>query len=285
MTRRMRWLLAAVGLVTGLGAVLLTGTTLQVRPARVESFQRTGDARKIVANVVIGLDDEIVGSSAVEDATTVRVIVRVKPPAGPGFRPAIGIGVPVVVMLSDAIGSRTVLDASSGAPVRDLGMYQTPREPPIDLSTEVGQIDRSSFKSAGDLIDFRWTNLNGTKTASLGELRGSTVVVVSRTPNSGDAKLTMVALEAYLSSPPSAPIVVLVVTLTGDPSAATSFRPSASWRSLFVPTGLGDDAPEIFRLSAAPATWFIGPDGSVRQRYSKTPLTSEQVVQGIIAAR
>jgi len=281
----MRWLLAAVGLVTGLGAVLLTGTTLQVRPARVESFQRTGDPRKIVANVVIGLDDEIVGSSAVEDATTARVTVRVKPPVGPGFRPAIGIGVPVVVMLNDPIGSRAVLDASSGAPVHDLGMYQTPREPPIDLSAEIGQVDRSSFRAAGDLIDFRWTNLNGTKTESLGDLRGSTVVVLSRTPNSGDAKLTMVALEGYLSSPPSDPIVVLVVTLTGDPSAATSFRPSASWRSLFVPTGLGDDAPEIFRLSAAPATWFIGPDGSVRQRYSKTPLTSEQVVQGIIAAR
>ena len=281
----MRWLLAAVGLVAGLGAVLLAGTTLPVRPARVESFQRTGDPRKIVANVVIGIDDEIVGSSAEEESTTVKITVRVKPPTGPGFRPAIGIGVPVVVMLSDPLGDRTVLDASSGAPARDLGMYQIPREPPIDLSTEIGQIDRASFRTTGAVIDFRWTNLNGTKTESLGDLRGSTVVILSRTPSSGDAKLTMVALEGYLSSPPPTPIVVLVVTLTGDPSAATSFRPSASWRSLFVPTGLGEDAPEIFRLSAAPATWFIGPDGSVRQRYSKTPLTSEQVVQGIIASR
>jgi hypothetical protein len=46
------------------------------------------------------------------------------------------------------------------------------------------------------------------------------------------------------------PIVVLVVTLASDPSAATS-----------------------------------SPDGSVRQRYSKTPLTREQVGQGMIAPR
>jgi len=46
------------------------------------------------------------------------------------------------------------------------------------------------------------------------------------------------------------PIVVLVVTLAGHPSAATS-----------------------------------SPDGSVRRRYSKTPLARDQVVHGIIAAR
>lgn len=284
MTRRARWLLAGVGLVGGIGAVLRTGRGSSERK-RVESFQQTGDPSRVIANALTGFGDEIVGSSAAESATTVKITVRAKAPIGRGYRPAIGIIVPVIVMLREPIGSRAVLDASSGATLRDLGMYQTPREPPIDLSTEIGQVDRSSFRAAGDLIDFRWTNLNGTKTESLGDLRGSTVVVLSRTPNSGDAKLTMVALEGYLSSPPSDPIVVLVVTLTGDPAAAASVRPSASWRSLFVPTGLGEDAPEIFRLSAAPATWFIAPDGSVRQRYSKTPLTREQVVQGIIAAR
>jgi hypothetical protein len=283
----MRWLLAAAGHVVGLGAVLLAGaaSTPTVRTARVESFQLTGDPRKIVANVVIGLDDEIVGASAAEDATTVRIAVRIKPPTGPGFRPAIGIRVPVVVMLKDAIGDRAVSDPSSGAPVRDLGMYQVPREPPVDLSTEIGQVDRASFRAAGDVIDFRWTNLNRSKSESLADLRGSTVVLVSRTPNSGDAKMTMVSLEGYLSSSPPGRVVVLVVTLTNDPSAATSFRTSASWRSLFAATGLGDDAPEIFRLSAAPTTWFVGPDGTVRQRYSNTALTREQVLQGIAAAR
>jgi hypothetical protein len=175
----MRWLLAAAGLVVGLGAVLLAGaaSTLSVRAARVESFQRTGDPRKIVANVVIGLDDEILGASAAEDATTVRIAVRIKPPTGPGFRPAIGIGVPVVVMLKDAIGDRAVFDASSGASVRDLGMYQVPREPPVDLSTEIGQVDRASFRAAGDVIDFRWTNLNRTKSESRADRRGATVVL------------------------------------------------------------------------------------------------------------
>ena len=107
----MRWLLVAAALVVGVGAALAAeGGLAPTRSAPLETFQRTGDPRKIVVHVVVGLDDELAGSSTVEDARTVAVTVRVRPPAGrlfgpPVFRSLVGISLPVVVGLRDSSGT------------------------------------------------------------------------------------------------------------------------------------------------------------------------------------
>jgi hypothetical protein len=183
MTVRARWLLAGASLVVGLAAVfVLTQFAAAPQSARIETYQRTGDPKKIIANVVVGLDAQIVGTSTVEDAKTVRVTVSTRPLSGnlfgpPVFRPLVGIFLPVVVQLRDPLGDRAVLD-QSGRPVQDAGIWQIPREPPVDLA-EVGQIEKGSFRTSGDAIDFRWKEFTG-RTRSLADFRGSTGVILSR---------------------------------------------------------------------------------------------------------
>ena len=288
----MRWLLVAAALVVGVGAALAAGGGLApTRSAPLETFQRTGDPRKIVVHVVVGLDDELAGSSTVEDARTVAVTVRVRPPAGrlfgpPVFRSLVGISLPVVVGLRDPIGDRTVVDAASGRAVAEAGIFQIPREPPVDLA-EIGTVERGSFRS-GDGVDFRWREFTG-KTRALSDFRGRTVVIVSRTSFSGESKMSVQAVEEFLrtAAPEArARVVVLVATLAEDPLRAMIIRPSPSTFPLLVPSDyVGADAPEIFRLSAVPVVWFVGPDGAVREHISGVPASPDDIARGVAAAR
>ena len=288
----MRWLLVAAALVVGVGAALAAeGGLAPTRSAPLETFQRTGDPRKIVVHVVVGLDDELAGSSTVEDARTVAVTVRVRPPAGrlfgpPVFRSLVGISLPVVVGLRDPIGDRTVVDAASGRAVAEAGTFQIPREPPVDLA-EIGTVEKDSFRS-GDGVDFRWREFTG-KTRALSDFRGRTVVIVSRTSFSGESKMSVQAVEEFLrtAAPEArARVVVLVATLAEDPLRAMIIRPSPSTFPLLVPSDyVGADAPEIFRLSAVPVVWFVGPDGAVREHISGVPASPDDIARGVAAAR
>jgi regulator of protease activity HflC (stomatin/prohibitin superfamily) len=117
---------ALVGLAV-LTVVLVLSSFATIHSAQLISFQRTGDARKIVVNIVTGLGTEIAERTVREDAQTVTVTVNMR--QSPGTYPAIAFYLPVVVSLKDALGDRRVLDAS-GNTVRDLGMYIAPGTTP-----------------------------------------------------------------------------------------------------------------------------------------------------------
>ena len=123
MTRQRFIIAAAVAGLAVLTLVLFLSSLATVNTARIASFQRTGDTRKIVVNVIIGLGVDIAERSVREDAKTVVVTVAVR--QNPGTYPAIAFVVPVLVSLKDPLGERAVLD-STGLTVRDVGDYRPP---------------------------------------------------------------------------------------------------------------------------------------------------------------
>lgn len=114
-------------LVVLVGALILSNDAVQIRDARLGSFQRTYEGNVIVVTVITGIGERITGSSTVEDANTVRVIVKVR--RSGGTVPAIALLLPTIVRLGAPLGDRTVLDAQ-GEPVPDLGDYAPPRRTP-----------------------------------------------------------------------------------------------------------------------------------------------------------
>lgn len=99
-----------------------------VHSAQIDSFQRTGDARKIVVNFTIGIGDEVAERTVREDASAVTITVRIRRTLDTA--PALGVVVPVVVSLKDPLGDRAVLNAD-GRAVRDLGeIYRPPGTTP-----------------------------------------------------------------------------------------------------------------------------------------------------------
>lgn len=119
-----RFVVAAgvLGLVV-LTVVLFFSTLAGVRSATIDSFQRTGDPRKIVVNVTIGLGTEIAERTVREDTETVTVTVNVRQSPGPNA--ALGLWVPVLVSLKEPLGERAVLD-STGLTVREVGGIYMP---------------------------------------------------------------------------------------------------------------------------------------------------------------
>lgn len=284
---RQRFIVAAsvVGLAV-LTVVLFLSSLGSVRTASILNFQRTGDARKIVVTVMIGLGTEIAERDVREDARTVKVTVRVR--QSPGTYLSIGIYVPVLVSLNDALGDRTVLDGD-GRAVLDLGQYEPPRQPSIDLS-DVGVIEKGSFRTSGDSIDFGWKDLRGAPHA-LTELRGKIVVIHTRTSFSNEGKITFMELQGYLESAPPdvrSRVVVLLITLAEDPARAAVVRPSESWRPLLafadVVELVGGTGPEIFRLQSVPVTWFLSSDGVIRQRVVAKAMSRDEIAEAIRTA-
>ena len=119
-----RFVVAAgvIGLIV-LTVVLFFTTLAGVRSATIDSFQRTGDPRKIVVNVTIGLGTEIAERSVREDASTVAVTVNIR--QSPGSYPSLALWVPVLVSLKEPLGERAVLDPA-GRAVRDVGGVYMP---------------------------------------------------------------------------------------------------------------------------------------------------------------
>lgn len=124
---RAGWLAFAAIAVVGIGLLFLAQEAVTGRDAEVMSFQRTGDSRVIVVNVGMGIGEEIIRSSAVEDADSVRVTVRVR--RFTGSAPAILLSMPTIVRLNAPVLERAVLDGA-GHPVPDLGDYVGPRPTP-----------------------------------------------------------------------------------------------------------------------------------------------------------
>jgi len=93
----------------------------------VDGFQRTADPMKIVVFVTIGLLDDLADRTVIEDAASVKVIVRAR--SRSGTSDAIGVPVPLTLSLREPLASRTVVDGS-GRAVRDLGTFRTPATSP-----------------------------------------------------------------------------------------------------------------------------------------------------------
>jgi hypothetical protein len=112
---------AAVALLAiGAWSVLTTMPNSSDRNGPVQSYARTGDERKIVACVISGRGEELLGSSAREDQDTVTVTVRLRQPPSWYFHDLVGISLPVVITLHDPLGSRAVIDEQSEGAVPEM---------------------------------------------------------------------------------------------------------------------------------------------------------------------
>ena len=128
MTRQRFIIIASVVGLVVLTVVLIISSLAVAQTARLDSFQRTGDPRKLVVNLTIGLADEIAERTVREDERSVTVTVRLR--HSTGSYPALGVYVPVLVSLTAPLGDRVVLD-SDGTAVRDLGeIYRPPGTTP-----------------------------------------------------------------------------------------------------------------------------------------------------------
>jgi hypothetical protein len=116
---------ALIGLVVLTVALLLEGLGA-AGTAQIVGYQRTGDARKIVIVVAVGLADELAEREVREDARSVTVTVHKR--SSGGTVPAVLTFLPVTISLHEALGTRDVLD-SAGKAVRDLGTYELPGKP------------------------------------------------------------------------------------------------------------------------------------------------------------
>lgn len=118
------WGAAAAGAAVALAsvvawAVLASAPNHYDQVTAVETYRRSGDERKVVACVVSGVGDQVLGSSARESATTVAVTVRLRSPVSWYPRTLLGISLPVIVALREPLGSRLVVDESTGRPARE----------------------------------------------------------------------------------------------------------------------------------------------------------------------
>jgi hypothetical protein len=111
---------AATLLAIGAWSVLATMPNSSDRNGPVDSYARTGDERKIVACVLSGRGEELIGSSAREEQDTVTVTVRLRQPPSWYFHDLVGISLPVVITLHDPLGSRAVIDKRSGGIVPEM---------------------------------------------------------------------------------------------------------------------------------------------------------------------
>lgn len=111
---------AAGSFAVGAWIALATMPNPSDRNAPVQSYARTGDERKIVACVLTGRGEELLGSSAREADNTVAVAVRLRQPPSWYFHDLVGITLPVVVTLRDPLGARTVIDERTGGMIREV---------------------------------------------------------------------------------------------------------------------------------------------------------------------
>ena len=112
----------AIAMLLAIGAwsVLATMPNSSDRNGPVQSYARTGDERKIVACVVSGRGEDLLGSSAREDQNTIVVIVRLRRLPSWYFHDLAGISLPVVISLHDPLSSRQVIDERTGATVSEM---------------------------------------------------------------------------------------------------------------------------------------------------------------------
>jgi hypothetical protein len=242
------------------------------RNAPVNSYQRTADERKIVVWVTAGRNDQILGSSAREDANSVVVAVHLRGQPGWGFNDLLGIGLPVVITLRDPLGDRGVIDERSNSRLFDPA-----------ARSEVGVVEGASVRSSAGALDFRWSDATGGH--ALSDLLGVTVVLVSRGAPL-ESKMSLGALESYLARATNAErarIMVLVISFDRrDVVAPVDDR----FRALFVsPSDLASDAPEILRPSGGAVLWVIAADGMIRERITGRAASNEDVARALAAAR
>ena len=110
--------------LTGLAVLsFLIGSSIlnSGRIATIDGFQRTADPTKIVVVLTIGLLDDFADRTVIEDATSVKITVRVRTRSGSS--PALGVSVPVTLSLREPLGTRSVRD-NSGRVLPDLGTYR-----------------------------------------------------------------------------------------------------------------------------------------------------------------
>lgn len=81
--------------------------------AQPESYWQTGDSLQIVALITVGIGDEVVGKNLSEEAATVRMSLRVR--ENFSNKPALGVRIPVPILLKQPLRDRVVEDSTGKA--------------------------------------------------------------------------------------------------------------------------------------------------------------------------
>jgi hypothetical protein len=90
------------------------------RDARVDAYRETGDERKIVACVTSGRGEQVRTASAREGASSVTLTIRLRRDPSWYFHDLAGIPLPALVVLREPLGTRVVIDGSTGERVRSV---------------------------------------------------------------------------------------------------------------------------------------------------------------------
>ena len=268
------WIVAATAAVVVIGLLAVVLPRGYEYDAGIDGFRRTGDPKTILVDTVIGGGDVIVGYAARETPSSVLLAVRARN-TNSGWSDLVGHWMPVVVSLREPLGERTVIDARSGYRLRDASAPVPP----------AGVIEKGSFRTVAGAIDFKWNDPTGVH--ALSDLRGSTVVLLTRDNRSNEAKMNLLALESHFydaSAEERARTQVIVITFGRFlwDVAAPIDQP---FRGLLAEDDVNADMPEILQPSATPAMWFVGPDGVVRERIVGKAASTEEILRALAAAR
>jgi hypothetical protein len=120
-------------IASAVALVVLTVLIVVLRPreydAQPESYWQSGDSLQIVAVITVGIGDEVIGRNLSEDAATVRISLRVR--ENFSNKPALGVRIPVPILLNQPLRDRVVED-SIGKAVPEIvaPRYGAPSTPP-----------------------------------------------------------------------------------------------------------------------------------------------------------
>ncbi len=127
MSARTRVISAAALLVVLLFTAAVFLDQRQPTVAHILGYQHYPDERGVIAIVAVGVLTDIVDGSVVEDATSVRISVRVRQPTG--TVPLSLTYLPFPVSIHSGVRGRQVLD-QDGTALQDLGAYRLPGPTP-----------------------------------------------------------------------------------------------------------------------------------------------------------
>ncbi len=157
-----------------------------------------------------------------------------------------------------------------------------------DLPTGVGVIRREieAPDAAGRIgaraPDFEWNAPDGT-TRTLGGLRGKTVILNFWATWCGPCREEMPALEKAAAATPD--LVVLAVDLREDGERVRGFFDTLGLTRLQPLLDLDGSVARRYAVFSLPTTFFVGPDGVVRDVEIGGPMSAATIAAGIAKAR
>ncbi|MDO8563079.1 MAG: TlpA disulfide reductase family protein [Candidatus Limnocylindria bacterium] len=157
-----------------------------------------------------------------------------------------------------------------------------------DRPTGVGVIRRdievpeAAGRIGAKAPDFEW-NAPGGATKTLGDLRGKTVVINFWATWCVPCREEMPALEKAAMAAPD--LTVLAVDLMEDGERVRGFFESLGLTRLQPLLDTNGSVARRYAVFSLPTTFFVGPDGVIRDVHVGGPMSAETIAAGIAKAR